>query len=394
MNGRTISRSQLAALVDDLVGSGVGVVAPVRAPDGRLDYRPVARFEEAVLDGGLPRLSLKSLFLPPTEPLFSFRKSGPDVAIDSVPTAFPPRVVLGAVPCDAAGVAALDKVMDWDYRDELWFGRRDATTIVSVACGKGDASCFCGATGNGPAGTRGADLLLVPLEERARAEGFGEPGVRVPREHDEPTVGAPAPSAVAGRAQAGGHLDDRFAVEVVTPKGEALVSAHAGRFGEPPNEADVAKRRAALLDGRVEPVGPLASVTAWLGGHFDDPVWDGIALRCHGCGACASVCPTCHCFDIVDEPEGVTRGTRRRNWDTCQTARFTLHASGHNPRSVQDARYRQRVLHKFSIYPERFGELLCTGCGRCSRACPGGMDLPDVLGAIAARSAAPAGGAA
>ena len=351
MNGRTISRSQLASLVSDLVGAGVGVVAPVRAPDGRLDYRPVARLEEAVLDGGLPRLSLKSLFLPPTEPLFSFRKSGPDVAIDSVPTTFPPRLVLGAVPCDAAGVAALDKVMGWDYRDELWFGRRDATTIVSVACGKGDASCFCGATGNGPAGTLGADLLLLPL-------------------------------------------DDGFAVEVVTPKGEALLSAHAGRFGEPPNEADVAKCRAGLPEGRVEPVGSLAPVTAWLGGHFDDPVWDGIALRCHGCGACASVCPTCHCFDIVDEPEGVTRGTRRRNWDTCQTARFTLHASGHNPRSVQDARYRQRVLHKFSIYPERFGELLCTGCGRCSRACPGGMDLPDVLGAIAARAAAPAGGAA
>ena len=351
MNGRTISRSQLAALVADLVGAGVGVTAPVRAADGRLDYRPVTRLDDAVLDGGLPRLSLKSLFLPPTEPLFSFQLSGPDVAIDSVPTSFPPHVVLGAVPCDAAGVEALDKVMGWDYRDELWFGRREATTIVSVACGKGDASCFCSATGNGPAGTRGADLLLLPL-------------------------------------------DDGFAAEVVTPKGEALVAAHPDRFGPAPNEADVANRRAALLGNRVEPVGELAPVTAWLGEHFDDPVWNGIALRCHGCGACASVCPTCHCFDIVDEPEGVTRGTRRRNWDTCQTSRFTLHASGHNPRSHQDARYRQRVMHKFSIYPSRFGELLCTGCGRCSRACPGGMDLPDVLGAIAARAAAPAGGAA
>ena len=42
--------------------------------------------------------------------------------------------------------------------------------------------------------------------ERARAEGFtrrgptpGSPGVRVPREHDEPTSGTPTVSAIAGR---------------------------------------------------------------------------------------------------------------------------------------------------------------------------------------------------
>jgi ferredoxin len=90
----------------------------------------------------------------------------------------------------------------------------------------------------------------------------------------------------------------------------------------------------------------------------------------------------------VDEPDGVDRGVRRRNWDTCQTGRFTVHASGHNPRSNQDARYRQRVLHKFSIYPERFGEILCTGCGRCTRACPSGMDIAEVLAAVQAETQA------
>jgi ferredoxin len=45
-------------------------------------------------------------------------------------------------------------------------------------------------------------------------------------------------------------------------------------------------------------------------------------------------------------------------------------------------------MHKFSIYPDRFGEVLCTGCGRCARACPGGMDLPEVLKTIAALAGA------
>jgi ferredoxin len=109
-----------------------------------------------------------------------------------------------------------------------------------------------------------------------------------------------------------------------------------------------------------------------------------MALRCHGCGACASVCPTCHCFDIVDEHDSSEAGVRRRNWDSCQTAKFTLHASGHNPRASQSERFRQRIQHKFSIYPKRFGEILCTGCGRCSRVCPGGMNLPEILGDLIA----------
>jgi ferredoxin len=138
-------------------------------------------------------------------------------------------------------------------------------------------------------------------------------------------------------------------------------------------------------------------VKEWLEKNFSHPYWDALALRCHGCGACAAVCPTCHCFDIDDEPEGIGHGTRRRNWDTCQTGRFTLHASGHNPREHQNARFRQRILHKFYVYPSKFGEVLCTGCGRCARACPAGMDLPEVLTSIAGistREGAGAGGAA
>jgi ferredoxin len=348
-----ITGQGLSALVAELVGAGVLVTAPARSADGKVDYRPVNRLDEAVLDGALPRRSLKELFLPPTEPLFSFRMVRSDVEIGPVPTSFPPHVILGARPCDAAGVEILDKVMGWDYRDELWFGRREATTIVSIVCKGLDGSCFCKATGHGPDSRRGADLLLTPMPEG-------------------------------------------FAVEVVTPKGEAFVSAHAAQFGAAPDAAAVEERRRALCGTRAEPVtAPLAGVGAWLAEHFEDPLWNGLALRCHGCGACASVCPTCHCFDIVDEPDGVTHGTRRRNWDTCQTGRFTLHASGHNPRTDQNARFRQRVMHKFSIYPARFGEVLCTGCGRCSRACPGGMDLPEVLqkiGALAVAAAPGAGG--
>jgi ferredoxin len=347
MKTRSISRENLAALVADLVQGGTEVVAPARASDGKIDYRRVAKFDEIALDEGLPRRSLKEFFLPPTEPLFSWKQTQADIALESVPTQFGAKVVLGARPCDAAGVVVLDKVMGWDYRDELWFGRREATTIVSLACSGVDDSCFCRVVGLSPDTEKGSDVVLYPV-----ANGFQ--------------------------------------ARPVTEKGERLITAHAARFADAPAEAPERKKGGATevpanvgtggIDGPVD----LGSVHAWLGGHFEHPLWEAIAFRCHGCGACASVCPTCHCFDIVDEPEGVTEGTRRRNWDTCQEGRFTLHASGHNPREQQNARFRQRVMHKFYIYPEKFGETLCTGCGRCVRDCPGGMDLPEIVAKIAA----------
>ena len=63
---------------------------------------------------------------------------------------------------------------------------------------------------------------------------------------------------------------------------------------------------------------------------------------------------------------------------------FTHHASGHNPRPTQAARYRQRVMHKFKYFPERFGLIDCVGCGRCVRTCGVGQDLVVTLTAIEA----------
>jgi ferredoxin len=338
---RFFSKADLDPFVLDLIGAGIRVVAPVRRKErGRAftEYRRIDNSDDIVLDGSQPVRPLKEVIFPQTETLFQWKQSQSVISIEESPTEFAETVVFGATPCDAAALEIVDRVMGWDYRDEFWFGRRQATTVIAISCTQCDDSCFCTAIGLSPESTRGADWLLTPGK-------------------------------------------DGFQVQVLTEKGQALLERHKNRFPEANGSREslgsgVEQKVQSNLTLKPE------KIRHWLSKHFEDPLWKRVALRCHGCGACAFVCPACHCFDIVDEPEGIDRGSRRRNWDACQPALFTLHGSGHNPRKDQAARFRQRIMHKFNIYPSRFGEILCTGCGRCIRVCAAGIDLVSILAEI------------
>lgn len=340
MTNRFLTHENLSKLIADLVAANTRVIAPVRSQDGaaQVDYLPIQKLEDANFSVQLPRRSAKQFFLPTTEVILKYRSEKDGVKIEEVPIKAQPQVILGASPCDVAGAEIVDKVMNWDYRDELWFGRRESTTIVSLLCSMMDDTCFCTAVGLGPDSVRGSDAMLMPVE--------------------------------------GGYF-----VRVVTEKGEALFKNYGT---DQLSDAMYAQVRKAGEEARKQVERNMPAIpsdfAATLARNFDHPLWKTMALRCHGCGACAGVCPTCHCFDIVDEHDDAEGGVRRRNWDSCQTQRFTVHGSGHNPRASQTERFRQRVEHKFSIYPSRFGEILCTGCGRCSRICPGGMNLAEVVG--------------
>jgi ferredoxin len=161
-----------------------------------------------------------------------------------------------------------------------------------------------------------------------------------------------------------------------------LVERHDELFDIDP-EADKAAVMAAAEAGltRTE---RLTGVGEGLRQGFAAEHWQQLGLPCLGCGACAFTCPTCHCFDIIDrgDPE---QGERLKIWDCCAFKTFTVHASGHNPRPTQTTRLRQRIMHKLSYFPERFGRVMCVGCGRCLRACPAGQDIYEA--ALAAATA-------
>ena len=407
MTSAILTQSELAELVSTLVAKGTRVIAPVLVEPGgdQAEYRPIRRLGEAELLAGLPRRSLKEFFRPPLD---GHAGAGS-------------QVVLGARPCDAAGVVNLDNVMGLEYGDEQWLARRAATTIVSVACPGVDGACFCDAVQLGPDSTAGADALLVPLNrppapapsQRQVLDSMRR-AVGLFLVSSEPFPEAAALQAEAERAERAAAL--RFLATPVTPRGAALlrglgaplrsaadyrsasgfvrqareqVTANlaAARLTRPrrsPAASFEERLRISAADGGQlldpEATLPAAEETSldllptWLARHHDHDLWRGLAERCQGCGTCTAVCSTSPCFDLEDGDDRRGRAAARRGERT-------------EP-------FQQRVMHKFSTYPRRFHSLLCTGCGRCTRSCSAGMNLPEVLGRCVQLAAAEAIGAA
>jgi ferredoxin len=334
-----LAKKDLVQLVGRWIAEGRRVAGPrcVKANDSRrgadlVNYAWLTKAEELRLNDRIrPANSIKQFVFPRHERLYGYRFQGKRIELTPAELPTTEQIVVGARPCDAVALEILDAVFNWDVKDAFYNRRRELTAVVTLACKEHDGSCFCTSVGSGPCDPRGSDVLLFPLD------------------------------------------GERYEVRCLTEKGKRLLAGAATAASETAAPPEGPPPRFDL-----EPLGE------FLAGGYERPQWPALTRRCLGCGACAYTCPTCHCFDIVDEG-GASGGIRARNWDACQFAMFTAHASGHNPRGDQSQRQRQRIHHKFQIYPDKFGELLCTGCGNCSRNCPVDLGILPVLKALAVK---------
>ncbi|KPL79117.1 hypothetical protein ADN00_04450 [Ornatilinea apprima] len=321
-----IAKKDLPALLQQWAQSAQ-VLAPVKK-ENFTAFEVIADVSEMDLEQAHnTRYPLKSLFLPQSEVLFRYQNGE---YVPAVPQKGP-RVIFGARPCDARALTLLDTVFEEEgSQDPYWKARREASTLVGMGCDQPCESCFCTTVGSGPFDRSGLDVLVTPV-------------------------------------------DGVYALEALTEKGQKLVQSLQPLPAETQKRVEEVQSRAAA---EMKPAFEVKSIRDKLYGLFESEYWQQVQQSCLGCGVCTYLCPTCFCFDIVDETQ---RGERVRNWDTCMFSVYSLEASGHNPRPSRRERTRQRLMHKYAYWLDHIDQIGCTGCGRCVRYCPVGLDIRDMI---------------
>lgn len=348
-----LAHEQLSAFLGYLAENG-RVVAPVKT-DGVVQFQPWEPGKDVELDVLLAKQSPKEYVFLQTETYlkFGYRMAPPAEGVEgeaatapAIPyevvevealSAAPAQVIFGLRPCDARGFVQMDNVFGGYggfYFDPLYNARREATTLLAVACRDPRSTCFCTAIGGDPAGTEGVDALLTQVEGGFTVEALTEKGERT-----------------LGFSDLADATDDRV------DAAQAVKDDAVARIDKP-----------FVLEG----------IRDNLHDNIEGQGWHDLSLPCISCGTCTYVCPNCYCFNISDQLVECA-GERYRTWDNCFNPLYTEETSGHNPRAAKSNRFRNRFSHKFWYYPDKYDGLLCSGCGRCIVHCPTRIDIREVL---------------
>ena len=253
----------------------------------------------------------------------NYKSNAPQAAIK-------PICIVGAKACDLKGFKVQDYVFLTDeFNDPFYAKLRSENLIIAADCSSVLDTCFCMALGIKPYPEENFDLNLS-------------------------------------------HLDNGFLVEIGSDRGEQIVKTNEKLFS--PASAELQKQKQQIRNRvqkavqsniRQNKIPKENSLKGRVKKNSSAKFWNQDAKTCVECGACNTICPTCHCFLLADQGNK-KKMARLRLWDSCLIKDFARVAGGANPRPELWMRLRNRFEKKFDFFPQVLGINACTGCGRAS----------------------------
>jgi sulfhydrogenase subunit beta (sulfur reductase) len=298
--------------------------------DGKWEFGLYDAKRELKFPASIIHVSAKQLLFPKRRPLATYDDDR-TWSLKPVTPPSKPRIIMGLHPCDVAGIEYIDRVfLNSEHKDALYEAERNRTILAGMLCGEMEENCHCTDRGLSPDSTKGMDVVFTQAKGGYLFRSLNEKGEPVlESEYLKPT--------------------DRTPEKKEWPRGKYAI-ASPEEFME----------------------------------MYDDAVWHELSDICLTCGICTYACPTCVCFLVADE-KFKGKGERVTVWDSCQLQSYSRMAGGHDTRKTPASRVRNRTLDKFAYSHMRYGQISCTGCGRCVMVCPLKRSFPQLGATVSER---------
>lgn len=274
-----------------------------------------------------PTTPLKTFFLPIKENVVNI--SEPDSQ----------RIIMGIPSCDLAALNIQDEMyLNRDFEDPAYKKHRNRTILIGTDCHSTLEHCHCTTYDVKPYPEKNQDITLI-------------------------------------------QQGDSIYLYTQTNKGDDLINMmkEITAFSEPTeNEIQTILNKREEMEHILEKQNqslPGYQKTGQLVGESGEDIWHKYSKTCVSCGACATACPTCTCFILLEKP-----GFEKvRNLDACQYPGFEKVAAGEDPLGALHKRFYNRYMCKYVWKPQKFESTACTGCGRCIEACIGNINKNELF---------------
>ena len=333
---KIILQSDFQAFVNNLIKNDSWNVIGVQSRGNKFVFAPLEAAAKLRLDYDVTLLPPKKFFSPQRETLFTYDLS--DGFSAKKPDETKPIVIIGVHPYDIVALLQMDEISKEKKSDPYYFSKRNSSIIIGVNIQKISKWGFAPAMGCATV-EYGYDLMLT-------------------------------------------DLGDRYAINIGSAKGGELLEKYAKNISDAlvrdfqivgQKKSEIVSMSQQKFDFQPELIPQLLEKN-----YEQRKFWEKHSSACFSCGSCVLVCPTCYCFDIIDNPDlSLEHGERMRTWDGCLLEDFAKIGSGENFRRKRANRYRHRYFKKGKYLFNRFGFVACVGCGRCSSNC-----IPDIANPV------------